>query len=326
MKILEAKNLKKSFPVKSGFFSRVKGFVKSVQDVSFDIAPGETLGLVGESGCGKTTVARLVLRLHELDSGNIFFEGQEVGNLRGQDLKPFRKKTQMVFQDPYASLNPRMRVSSIIAEPMDIHEPVSSRERQERVEILLEQVGLDKSFANRYPHEFSGGQRQRIGIARAISLNPKLIVADEPVSALDVSVSAQIVKLFQKLQEEKGISYLFISHDLKVVRHVSHRVAVMYLGKIVEIAPKENWAKPLHPYSRALIAAIPIPDPTHKVTRVILPGEIPSPMNPPSGCSFHPRCPFAEKRCSEEEPELKEWAPKQWAACHLIGRIGPMSL
>ncbi len=319
--LLEARDLQKKFAVKSGFFSRVRGYVRAVQGVSFEIAPGETLGLVGESGCGKTTVARLVLRLHELDAGALRFDGEDVGSVKGHRLKLFRKKTQMVFQDPYASLDPRMRVGDLIAEPMEIHESPSAAEKKERVESLLAEVGLDKSSAQRYPHEFSGGQRQRIGIARAISLNPRLVVADEPVSALDVSVSAQVIQLFLRLQSEKGMSYLFISHDLKVVRQMSHRVAVMYLGKIVELAPKGSWSQPLHPYSKALIAAIPVADPTRKVRRVVLSGEIPSPMNPPSGCSFHPRCPFAEKRCSEEEPELREWAPGHWAACHLIGKI-----
>ena len=321
MKLLEVKNLKKSFPVKSGFFSRVTATVKSVQGVSFDLDAGETLGVVGESGCGKTTVARLVLKVYEPDDGRIVFEGEDITDQRGTALKNFRQKSQMVFQDPYSSLNPRMRVREIVGEPLDIHLKLSTREKHERVAELLRQVGLEPDVALRYPHEFSGGQRQRLGIARALALNPKLIVADEPVSALDVSVSAQIVALFKKLQEEKGISFIFISHDLKVVRHLSHRVAVMYLGKIVELAPKESWAKPLHPYSQALIAAIPQADPSRKISRMTLSGEIPSPINPPSGCAFHPRCPFAEKRCSEEEPELREWAPRQWAACHLVNQI-----
>lgn len=319
--LLEAKNLEKKFSVRGGFFSRVTAWVRAVSDVSFSIGPGETLGLVGESGCGKTTVARMVARLVEPDAGEITFENTNIAQLKGKGLKPHRRKIQMIFQDPYSSLNPRMRVGDIIAEPLVIHREVTSRDKKDRVVALLQQVGLPANVYDRYPHEFSGGQRQRVGIARAIALKPQLIVADEPVSALDVSVSAQIVNLLQDLQEKHGISYLFISHDLKMVNYLSHRVAVMYLGKIVETGPREAITKPLHPYAQALIAAVPVPDPKTKRKRIVLSGEIPSPINPPSGCSFHTRCPFAEARCKTEVPELKEWRPKHWAACHLVDKV-----
>ncbi len=321
--LLKVQGLVKRFPVRGGFLSRVVGWVKAVTGVSFDIGPGETLGLVGESGCGKTTVARMVARLVEPDSGDIRFEDAEIGKLKGGSLKPYRRKIQMIFQDPYSSLNPRMKVGDIIAEPLVIHREVSGAEKRKKVGELLEQVGLARDFYDRYPHEFSGGQRQRVGIARAIALFPKLIVADEPVSALDVSVAAQIVNLLQDLQEKYKISYLFISHDLKMVNYLSHRVAVMYLGKIVEMGSKEGFQKPLHPYAQALIAAVPTPDPMTKRKKIILSGEIPSPMAPPPGCAFHTRCPFAEKRCREEEPEFKEWKKDHWASCHFVDKINP---
>jgi oligopeptide/dipeptide ABC transporter ATP-binding protein len=319
--LLAVKDLVKEFPVRGGFFSRTVAKVRAVEKVSFVIPPGETLGLVGESGCGKTTVARMVVRLIPSDSGEILFEGKDLARLRGGALQPFRRKIQMIFQDPYASLNPRMRVGEIIAEPLVIHREVARKEKRKRVGELLEQVGLSPAVYDRYPHEFSGGQRQRIGIARAIALLPKLVVADEPVSALDVSVAAQIVNLLQDLQEKFGISYLFIGHDLKMVTYLSHRIAVMYLGKIVETAPREGMRRPLHPYTQALIAAIPIPDPKTKRKKIILAGEIPSPIAPPPGCAFHTRCPFAEKRCREEEPELKEWEKGRWASCHFVDKI-----
>lgn len=320
MELLKIKNLIKSFPVRGGILSRTVATVKAVQGVSFDIPAGETLGLVGESGCGKTTVARLVARLIKPDAGEILFDGEEIASISGKDLKHFRKKIQMIFQDPYASLNPRMRIGDIIAEPLVIHKEAGRREKREKVEALMESVGLRSNLHDRYPHEFSGGQRQRIGIARAIALMPKLVIADEPVSALDVSVAAQIINLLQDLQEKYRMSYLFISHDLKMVKYLSHQIAVMYLGKIVEKGTKDAMDRPLHPYTRALIAAIPLPLP-RKNRRTVLAGEIPSPMNPPPGCAFHTRCPFAEKICREEEPPLKEWEPGHWAACHLVDQI-----
>jgi oligopeptide/dipeptide ABC transporter ATP-binding protein len=319
--LLQVQNLVKEFPVRGGFFSRTKAKVHAVTDISFGIPAGQTLGLVGESGCGKTTVARMVVRLIHPDSGEIVFEGKDIAGLGGRELKPFRRKIQMIFQDPYSSLNPRMRVGEIIAEPLVIHREVSRKEKRQKVAEILEQVGLSPDFYDRYPHEFSGGQRQRVGIARAIALLPKLVVADEPVSALDVSVAAQIVNLLQDLQEKFKISFLFIGHDLKMVTYLSHRIAVMYLGKIVEMTPREGMKRPLHPYTQALIAAIPIADPKTKRKKIILSGEIPSPIAPPPGCAFHTRCPYAEKRCREEEPELKEWEKGHWAACHFVDKI-----
>jgi oligopeptide/dipeptide ABC transporter ATP-binding protein len=320
--LLQVRNLVKKFPVKGGFFSRTVAWVKAVSGVSFDIPAGETLGLVGESGCGKTTVARLISRLMTPDSGEILFEDKEIGSLKGRSLKPYRRQVQMVFQDPYSSLNPRMKIGETIAEPLVIHHEVSGKEKRRKVGELLEQVGLRPDFYDRYPHEFSGGQRQRIGIARAIALLPRLVVADEPVSALDVSVAAQIANLLQDLQKKFGMAYLFIAHDLKMVKYLSHRIAVMYLGKIVEMAPRAGMDKPLHPYTQALVAAVPVPDPKSKNRKkIVLAGEIPSPISPPSGCAFHTRCPYAEKRCREEEPELKEWQKEHWAACHFVDKI-----
>ncbi|MDB6021624.1 MAG: peptide transporter substrate-binding protein [Pedosphaera sp.] len=319
MNLLEVKNLKVHFPVKHGLFSRVKAHVKAVDNVSFTIQPGETLGLVGESGCGKTTLGRAIVKLVEPTAGNILFEGEDIAQLSGSALRARRRKFQMIFQDPYGSLNPRMTVGQIIGEAIDIHQLAeSSSARQKRIMDLLRAVGLDPMHAQRYPHEFSGGQRQRIGIARALAVEPKLIVCDEPVSALDVSVQAQIINLLQDLQQKMGIAYLFIAHDLAVVEHISRRVMVMYLGKVVELAEaRAIIGEPKHPYTQALISAVPVVDPDSKRKRIVLPGDVPSPIHPPSGCPFHPRCPIAElPRCQVEIPPLREVTPGHWAACH----------
>ncbi|PYI82601.1 MAG: peptide ABC transporter substrate-binding protein [Verrucomicrobia bacterium] len=319
MPLLEVKHLKVHFPVKHGLFSRVKGHVKAVDDVSFALGPGETLGLVGESGCGKTTLGRAIIRLIEPTAGTVLFEGQDLTRLVGSELRARRRRFQMIFQDPYGSLNPRMTVGQIIGEAIDIHKLAdSSTAREKRIIDLLRSVGLDASHLQRYPHEFSGGQRQRIGIARALAVEPKLIVCDEPVSALDVSVQAQIINLLQDLQQQRGIAYLFIAHDLAIVEHISRRVMVMYLGKIVETADAKTLIRaPKHPYTQALLSAVPVVDPVSKRQRIILPGDVPSPIDPPSGCPFHPRCPIAEDRCKVEVPSLREIAREHWAACHL---------
>ena len=319
MSLLEVKNLKVHFPVKHGLFSRVRQHVKAVDDVSLALAPGETLGLVGESGCGKTTLGRAIIRLIEPTSGRVYFEGEEITALDGGALRARRRRFQMIFQDPYGSLNPRMTVGEIIGEAIDIHKLAANGEaREARIKELLKAVGLDPLHAQRYPHEFSGGQRQRIGIARALAVEPKLIVCDEPVSALDVSVQAQIINLLQDLQRERGLAFLFIAHDLAVVEHISQRVMVMYLGKTVELAESKVLCRaPKHPYTQALISAVPVVDPDSKRKRIVLPGDVPSPINPPSGCPFHPRCPVAEARCKTEIPALREITPGHWAACHL---------
>ena len=320
MRLLEVKNLKVHFPVKHGLFSRQRDFVKAVDDVSLTIAPRETLGLVGESGCGKTTLGRAIIRLLKPTSGQVLFEGEDLAAMTSAELRSRRRKLQIIFQDPYSSLNPRQRVGDIIGEALDIHKLAPDRDaRRQRVNELLVAVGLDASHADRYPHEFSGGQRQRIGIARALAVEPDLIVCDEPVSALDVSVQAQIVNLLQDLQAQRGIACLFIAHDLAVVEHISHRVAVMYLGRIVEQAEaKALIREPLHPYTQALMSAVPVVDPDSKRQRIVLPGDVPSPIHPPSGCPFHPRCPIAEARCRTEVPPLREVSPGHWAACHLV--------
>ncbi|MGB7201581.1 MAG: dipeptide ABC transporter ATP-binding protein [Pyrinomonadaceae bacterium] len=309
--LLEVRDLVKHFPVENS-----DDVLQAVDDVSFDIRAGETLGLVGESGCGKSTVGRCLLRLYEPTSGEILFEGKNIVGLPHAEMQTLRREMQIIFQDPYASLNPRLSVRSIVAEPLKIHGIGGKSEQRDRVADLLQKVGLDPKYADRYPHEFSGGQRQRIGIARALALNPKLIICDEPVSALDVSVQAQVVNLLQELQEEFGLTYLFISHGLAVVEHISNRVAVMYLGKIVEICDAaELYSNPLHPYSEALLSAIPIPDPTQERTRIVLRGDVPTPINPPSGCRFRTRCPIAIDECSQVVPELREIESGHFAAC-----------
>ena len=319
LNLLEVKNLKVHFPVKHGVFSRVNAWVKAVDDVSLTVTPGETVGLVGESGCGKTTLGRAIIRLLEPTAGSVTFEGEDITTLEGAALRERRRRFQMIFQDPVGSLNPRMTVGQIIGEALDIHHLVADEQaREQRIGKLLKDVGLDPQHAQRYPHEFSGGQRQRIGIARALAVEPKLIVCDEPVSALDVSVQAQIINLLQDLQREHGLAYLFIAHDLAVVEHISHRVVVMYLGKVVESAvSKAIINAPKHPYTQALLSAVPVVDPDSKRQRIVLPGDVPSPINPPSGCPFHPRCPVAESRCKTEVPALREVGAGHFAACHL---------
>jgi oligopeptide/dipeptide ABC transporter ATP-binding protein len=318
--LLHVQELVKYFPVKGGIFSRIKNWVRAVDGVSFSLPKGTTLGLVGESGCGKSTIARAVLRLIEPTLGNILFRGEDILEFTTSQMRLIRRKIQIVFQDPYASLNPRMTVESIIGEPLIVHNLCDGRaERRKRVSYLLEKVGLSSEILKRYPHEFSGGQRQRIGIARALSLNPELIVADEPVSALDVSVRAQVINLFQDLQKEFGLSYLFIAHDLSLIRHISDYVAVMYLGKLAEKAEVDKIFKsPLHPYTQCLISAVPVPDPDIHSERIILKGDVPSPISPPPGCRFHTRCPYKMPVCSEKEPIIKEVKRGHEVACHLV--------
>jgi peptide/nickel transport system ATP-binding protein/oligopeptide transport system ATP-binding protein len=317
--LLEVSGLKKHFPIYRGVFSKVSGHVYAVDGVSFSIAKGETLGLVGESGCGKSTVGRTLLRLLEPTAGTVKVAGEDITHLGGEQLLPYRRRMQMIYQDPYASLNPRMTAGEIVVEPMVVHDVGTPAERREKVASLFERVGLRPEAVGRYPHEFSGGQRQRIGIARALALNPDLIVGDEPVSALDVSIQAQIINLLMDLQDEFGLSYLFVAHDLAVVEHISHRVAVMYLGRIVEMTDRKSlFEMPLHPYTEALLSAVPIPKASARARkRVILTGDVPSPINPPSGCHFHARCPYAMPRCKTEAPSLREIVPGHVAACHL---------
>ena len=316
VELLEVRDLKKHFPITKGFWSRTVGHVKAVDGVSFDILPGEVLGLVGESGCGKTTTGRCILRLIEPTSGEIEFEGQDVRELDRKGMRRLRRKMQIIFQDPYSSLNPRITVGAMLAEALRIHKIAEGEAAQARIRQLLEVVGLFPEHANRYPHEFSGGQRQRIGIARALSVDPRFIVCDEPVSALDVSVQAQVINLLQDLQKEFDLTFLFIAHDLAVVEHISNRVAVMYLGKLMELAESDElYENPLHPYTRALLAAIPVPVPNARRERIELEGDVPSPANPPSGCPFHPRCPIATSECAEVVPEFRDVGGGHYVAC-----------
>jgi len=320
--LLRVENLVKHFPITKGILIQKQvGAVHAVDGVSFNILQGETLGLVGESGCGKTTTGRAILQLHKPTSGHVFFEGEDLVTMRAESLRRMRRKMQMIFQDPYASLNPRMTVGEIVGEPLIIHNLASKKEAEERVQQLLRLVGLNPSYSNRYPHEFSGGQRQRIGVARALALQPSLIICDEPISALDVSIQAQVVNLLEDLQEQFNLTYLFIAHDLSMVRHISTRVAVMYLGVIVELAARDElYTNPLHPYTQALLSAVPIPDPVAEEVRqrIILQGDVPSPVNPPSGCRFRTRCPLAAKICAEVKPEFREVSPGHFVACHMV--------
>jgi oligopeptide transport system ATP-binding protein len=322
MSLLEIRNLKKHFPVGEGLFSRHKDALKAVDGVSLTVEEGETLGIVGESGCGKSTLGRTILRLIEPTSGEIYFQGKNLLALSQRELRDTRRQMQIIFQDPYASLNPRMRVGDIVGEGLEIHKLARGKAKRERVMELLRQVGLREEHYGRYPHEFSGGQRQRIGIARALAVNPKFIVADEPVSSLDVSIQAQIINLLQELQEKMHLTYFFISHDLRVVEHISHRVAIMYLGKIVEIAKSETiYQDAKHPYTRALLSAVPLPDTSRKKERTVLEGDVPSPVHPPPGCSFHPRCAYREAICDKMEPPLDFDAQGHGVACHVFGPV-----
>jgi oligopeptide transport system ATP-binding protein len=321
--LIRVEHLTKHFPIMRGIVvQRQVGAVQAVDDVSFGIRKGETLGLVGESGCGKSTTGRTIIQLYKATSGKVFYGEKELTNLKGEDLRQLRRNMQIIFQDPYASLNPRLSVGDIVGEPLEVHGILKSgKERRERVQDLLQLVGLNPYFINRYPHEFSGGQRQRIGVARALALQPEFIVCDEPISALDVSIQAQVVNLLEELQNKFGLTYLFIAHDLSMVRHISDRSAVMYLGKIVELANREElYNQPMHPYTQALLSAVPVPDPLveRKRQRIILKGDVPSPVNPPSGCRFHPRCPLAQQICQELQPEWREADSDHWVACHLV--------
>jgi oligopeptide transport system ATP-binding protein len=319
--LLKVVDLKMHFPIYRGVFQRQVGAVHAVDGVSFDVKRGETLGLVGESGCGKSTTGRTILQLYQATAGEVYFEGTNLISLKREEMRWMRRQMQMIFQDPYASLNPRMTVAEIVGEPLSVHNVAAGKEIQERVMHLLEIVGLNPGFAGRYPHEFSGGQRQRIGVARALALQPSFIICDEPISALDVSIQAQVVNLLEELQEQFNLTYLFIAHDLSMVRHISKRVAVMYLGVIMELATRDDlYLEPLHPYTQALLSAVPIPDPVADMNRkrVILEGDVPSPVNPPSGCRFRTRCPIADKICAESRPEFREVKAGHFVACHMV--------
>lgn len=321
--LLNVKNLKKYFPVPGGFFGREKKYVKAVDDVSFYVKKGETFGLVGESGCGKSTTGRTIIRLYDVTDGVVEYDGVDISRMSERELFPYRKKIQMIYQDPYASLDARMTVADIIGEPLEVHHIAAGAEKQEIIYELLNRVGLKKEFASRYAHEFSGGQRQRIGIARALAVKPEFIICDEPISALDVSIQAQVVNMLEDLQKEMDFSYLFIAHDLSMVKHISDRIGVMYLGKMVETGESDElYAHPLHPYTQALLSAIPIPDPraTRSLQREVLEGDVPSPINPPSGCRFRTRCKYASARCTQEEPKMKEVSPNHFCACHLFDK------
>jgi oligopeptide transport system ATP-binding protein len=319
--LVSVQHLVKYFLLPKSLFSREQKVVKAVDDVSFEVYQGETLGLVGETGCGKTTTARTILQLYRPTSGKILFDGVELVGLPENDLRKMRRRMQMIFQDPYASLNPRMTVGAIISAPLDVHTDMNKAEKQDRVQELLKIVGLNPDFVNRYPHEFSGGQRQRIGIARALALNPDLVICDEPISSLDVSIQAQVVNLLEELQDRLGLTYIFVAHDLSMVRHISDRIVVMYLGKVVELADRnEIYLRPMHPYTKALMSAVPIPNPdkARNRKRIILAGDIPSPMSPPVGCNFNTRCPIAAEKCFKDEPEYREISPDHFVACHFV--------
>jgi len=319
--LLRVENLEMHFPIYRGVFQRKVGAVRAVDGVSFEIRRGETLGLVGESGCGKSTAGRTILQLYKPTNGDVYFEGKNLLKMKHEEMRQMRRKMQMIFQDPYASLNPRMTVGQLVGEPLMVHNVATGKEIKERVDHLLEIVGLNPAFESRYPHEFSGGQRQRIGVARALALQPSFIICDEPISALDVSIQAQVVNLLEELQEQFNLTYLFIAHDLSMVKHISDRVAVMYLGIFAELAERDElYSNPLHPYTQALLSAVPIPDPVAdaKRKRTILEGDVPSPANPPSGCRFRTRCPIAEARCADSRPEFREVKPGHFVACHLV--------
>lgn len=319
--LLEVKNLKKYFTKKSGFIKKKVDYIKAVDDVSFHIKKGETFGLVGESGCGKSTTGRTIMRLYDVTGGEILYNGVDLAHLNKSQMMQYRKKMQMIFQDPYASLNSRMTVADIIGEPIDIHKIYTGKDRQDRIYDLLQKVGLGKDHASRYPHEFSGGQRQRIGIARALAVDPEFIICDEPISALDVSIQAQVINMLEDFQEDLGLTYLFIAHDLSMVKHISDRVGVMYLGSLMEVAEcNELYNNPINPYTQALLSSIPVPDPdkSEEINRIVLEGDVPSPLNPPSGCKFRTRCRHAMPICAEETPVLKDVGGNHWVACHLV--------